>query len=116
MPTYQTLLPENIHLFLEKMSEIYSAVEHDMHIALMRGETIATLEKSLTALYQVDSITTRNVYHNLKGKHQGIKELRKTQLKDLKSTVKSIRSFIKKRQSKKTRSAKDRFIIHQKKR
>ena len=116
MPTYQTLLPENIYSFLDKMSELYSAVEKDMHVALMGGNAIATVEKTLQAKYKIDSTTTRNVYHNLKGKHQGIKELRKTQLKDLKSTVKSIRSFIKKRQSKKTRSAKDRFIIHQKKR
>ena len=60
--------------------------------ALMGGETIATVEKSLSAKYQVGSTTTRNVYHNLKSKHQSIiiKELRKTQLKDLKSTLKSI--------------------------
>ena len=116
MPTYQTLLPENIYSFLDKMSELYSAVEHDMHVALMGGKTIATVEKTLQAKYKIDSTTTRNVYHNLKGKHQGIKELRKTQIKELKSTVKSIRSFIKKRQSKKTMTKKDRFIIHQKKR
>ena len=116
MPTYQTLLSENIYSFLDRMSELYSAVERDMHVALMRGESIATIEKSLSAKYQVDSTTTRNVYHNLKGKHQSIKELRKTQVKNLKSTIRSIHSAIKKRLKKKTVTHKDRLIIHQKKR
>ena len=116
MPTYQTLLPESIYSFLSKMSELYSAVERDMHVALMRGESIAEAEKTLQAKHQVDSTTTRNVYHNLKGKHQSIKELRKTQVKDLKSTIKSIQSAIKKRLKKKQLTPKDRFIIHQKKR
>ena len=116
MPTYQTLLPESIYSFLNQMSELYSAIERDMHVALMSGNSLATVEKSLRAKYQVDSTTTRNVYHNLKGKHQGIKELRKTQIKDLKSTIKSIQSAINKRSSKKTITHKDRFIIHQKKR
>ena len=71
MPTYQTLLPDNIYSFLNRMSELYSAVERDMHVGLMRGKSIATVEKSLQAKYQVDSTTTRNIYHNLKGKHQG---------------------------------------------
>ena len=116
MPTYQTLLPKSIYLFLDKISELYSAVEKDMHVALMRGDKIAVVEKSLQTKYQVDSTTTRNVYHNLKGKHQGIKELKKTQIKDLKSTIKSIQSAIKKRLKKKQLTQKDRFIIHQKKR
>lgn len=116
MPTYQTLLPDNIYSFLDKMSEIYSAVEKDMHVALMRGESIARIEKSLQSKYKLDSTTTRNVYHNLKGKHQGIKELRKTQAKDLKSTIKSIQSAIKKRLQKKQITQKDKFIIHQQKR
>lgn len=116
MPTYQTLLPESIYSFLNQMSELYSAIERDMHVALISGNSIATVEKSLRAKYQVDSTTIRNVYHNLKGKHQGIKELRKTQIKDLKSTIKSIQSAINKRSSKKTITHKDRLIIHQKKR
>ena len=87
-----------------------------MHVALMRGESIAAIEKSLQAKYKVDSTTIRNVYHNVKGKHQGIKELKKTQAKDLKSTIKSIQSAIKKRLKKKQITQKDRFIIHQKKR
>ena len=116
MPTYQTILPDNIYPLLDRMSELYSAVEKDMHVTLMRGESISTVEKSLQAKYQVDSTTTRNVYHNLKGKHQGIKELRKTKAKDLKSTIKSISSAIKKRLKKKIVTQKDRFIIHQKKR
>ena len=116
MPTYCTLLPDNIFSFLDRMSELYSAVEKDMHSRLMRGDKIAEVEKSLQAKYQVDSTTTRNVYHNLKGKHQSIKELRKTQAKDLKSTIKSISSAIKKRSAKKTITNKDKFIIHQKKR
>ena len=131
MPTYQTVLPESIYSFLNKMSELYSAVEKDMHVALMDGEKIGVIEKSLQAKYQVDSTTTRNVYHNLKGKHQGIKELRKAQIKELKSTIKSIQSAIKKRQTDgrhklwrkppkarppKDKGQKNRFIIHQKKR
>lgn len=131
MPTYQALLPErtsrasgvspddvssSVYSFLDCMSELYSAVEKDMHVALMGGESIAVIEKTLQAKYQVDSTTTRNVYHNLKGKHSCIKELRKTQVKDLKSTIKSIQSAIKKRLKKKTITQKDRFIIHQKKR
>ena len=116
MPTYTTLLPESMYPFLARMSELYSAVEKDMHVALMGGEKIAAVEKSLSAKYQIDSTTTRNVYHNLKGKHQGIKELRKTQTLDLKSTIKSISSAIKKRLKKKKLTQKDRFVIHQKKR
>ena len=116
MPTYSTLLPDKIYSFLDKMSELYSAVEKDMHVALMRGDKIATVEKSLSNKYQVDSTTTRNVYHNLKGKHQSIKELRKTQAKDLKSTIKSIQTAIKKRSEKKKITQKEKFIIHQKKR
>jgi len=116
MPTYQTLLPESTYSFLNRMSKLYSAVEKDMHVALMSGEAIAAVEKNLQAKYQIDSTTTRNVYHNLKGKHQGIRELRKTQAKNLKSTIKSISSAIKKRLKKKTITQKDRFIIHQKKR
>ena len=61
MPTYRTLLPDNIYSFLDRVSELYSAVEKDMHVALMRGELIAVVEKSLQAKYQVDSTTTRNV-------------------------------------------------------
>ena len=116
MPTYQTLLPETIYSFLDKMSELYSAIEREMHVGLMRGDTIAAVEKSLQAKYRVDSTTTRNVYHNLKGKHQSVKELRKTQVKDLKSTIKSIQSAIKKRLKKKQITQRDRFIVHQKKR
>ncbi len=116
MPTYQALLPPNIYSFLDKMGELYSAVEKELHVALMSGDKIGAIEKSLQSKYQIDSTTTRNVYHNLKGKHQGIKELRKTQIKDLKSTIKSIQSAIKKRQKKKKLNSKDRFFIHQKKR
>lgn len=122
MPTYQTLLPDNMHPFLDSMASLYSAIEREMHVALMGGEKIAAIEKSLQSKYKVDSTTTRNVYHNLKGKHQGIKELRKTQVKNLKSSIKSIQSSIKKRLETKASAAcktitqKDRFIIHQKKR
>ncbi len=116
MPTYQTLLPETIYSFLDKMSELYSAVERDMHVSLMHGESIGAIEKLLQSKYQVGSTTTRNVYHNLKGKHQSIKELRKTQSKDLKSSIKSIQSAIKKRLKKKLLSQKDKFIVHHKKR
>ncbi|MDJ0692240.1 MAG: hypothetical protein QNJ41_27585, partial [Xenococcaceae cyanobacterium MO_188.B32] len=112
MPTYQTLLPERtyqadgvspsvlsstIYSFLDKMAVLYSQIEREMHVAIVSGEKLSVIEKQLQSRYQVDSTTTRNVYHNLKGKHQGIKELRKNQVKDLKSTIKSIQSAIKKR-------------------
>ncbi len=116
MPTYQTLLPNNIYPFLDSMATLYSQIERDMHSCLMGGEKIGIIEKSLQSKYQVDSTTVRNVYHNLKGKHKSIKELRKTQIKDLKSTIKSIQSAIKKRLKKKNLDEKDRFFIHQKKR
>ncbi len=116
MPTYQTLLPETIYSFLDKMAVLYSQIEREMHVAIVSGEKLSVIEKQLQSRYQVDSTTTRNVYHNLKGKHQGIKELRKNQVKDLKSTIKSIQSAIKKRLKKKNLDEKDRFFIHQKRR
>ncbi len=116
MPTFQTMLPKSIYSFLNKMSELYSAVEKDMHVALIKGEKITAIEKFLQVKYKVDSTTIRNVYHNLKGKHQAIKESRKTQIKDLRATIKSIQSAINKRAQKKNITQKDKFIIHQKKR
>ena len=116
MPTYQTLLPETIYSFLDKMAALYSQIEREMHVAIVNGEKLSVIEKQLQSRYQVGSTTTRNVYHNLKGKHQGIKELRKNQVKDLKSTIKSIQSAIKKRLKKKNLTSKDRFFLHQKKR
>ena len=116
MPTYQTLLLKNIYPFLDSMATLYSQIERDMHSGLMHGEKISIIEKSLQSKYKVDSTTVRNVYHNLKGKHSSIKELRKTQAKDLKGAIRSIQSAIKKRQKKKQLSQKDRFFIHQKKR
>ena len=98
------------------MAALYSQIERDMHSCLMSGEKIGTIEKSLQSKYQVDSTTVRNVYHDLKGKHKSIKELRKNQVKDLKSTIKSIQSAILKRLKKKNLDEKDRFFIHQKKR
>ena len=98
------------------MTVLYSQIEREMHIAIVSGEKLSAIEKQLQSRYQVDSTTIRNVYHNLKGKHQGVKELRKNQVKDLKSTIKSIQSAIKKRLKKKIVTAKDRFVIHQKKR
>ena len=116
MPSYQTLLPNNIYPFLDSMAALYSQIERDMHSYLMGGEKINVVEKSLQSKYKVDSTTIRNVYHNLKGKHSSIKELRKTQVKELKGTIRSIQSGIKKRQKKKQLSQKDRFFLHQKKR
>ena len=123
MPTYQTLLPSNIYQFLNSMANLYSAIEKEMHVALLAGEKIGNLEKKLQHKYQVDSSTVRNVYHNLKGKHTSIKELKKTQIKELKSSISSIKQSIKTQekkyqaQLKKGQSTqKQRFIIHQKKR
>ncbi len=72
MPTYQTVLLESIYLFLEKTSKSYSGIEKYMHVALMRGKSIATVEKKLQAKRRVDSTTTRNVYHNITGKYLNI--------------------------------------------
>ncbi len=94
MPTYQTKLPANIYPFLESMVNLYAAIEKQMHISLLAGEKIGLIEKSLQNQFQVDSTTVRNVYHSLKGKHSGIKKLRKTQSKDLKSTITSIKKSI----------------------
>lgn len=116
MPSYQTLLPNHIYPFLDSMAVLYSQIEWDMHSCLMRGEKINEVEKSLQSKYKVDSTTVRNVYHNLKGKHKSIKELRKTQTKELKGTIRSLQNTIKKRLKKKQINQKDRFFIHQKKR
>ncbi len=123
MPTYQTLLPSNIYPFLESMANLYSVIEKEMHVASLKEEKIGIIEKHLQNKYQVDSTTVRNVYHNLKGKHSGIKELKKNQTKELKSTIASIKKSIATQQKrcktklKKQQSArKHRFIIHQKNR
>ncbi|MGK7895286.1 MAG: hypothetical protein AB4372_17105, partial [Xenococcus sp. (in: cyanobacteria)] len=123
MPTYQTLLPSNIYQFLNSMANLYSAIEKEMHVALLAGEKIGNLEKKLQNQYQVDSSTVRNVYHNLKGKHTSIKELKKTQIKELKSSISGIKQSIKTQekkyqaQLKKGQSTqKQRAYIHQKKR
>lgn len=116
MPTYQTLLPNNIYPFLDSMAALYSQIERDMHSCLMREGKINVIEKSLQSKYKVDSTTIRNVYHNLKGKHKSIKELRKTHLLELKGTIRSLNNAIKKRLKKKQLNQKDRFFIHQKKR
>ena len=123
MPTYQTLLPSNIYPFLESMASLYSAIEKKMHVALLTGEKIGSIEKRLQNEFQVDSTTIRNVYHDLKGKHSSIFELRKTQAQDLKSTIASIKKSIKTQQKrvsakikKQQSTGKHRFIIHQKKR
>ena len=66
MPTYQTLLPETIYSFLDKMAALYSQIEREMHVGLMSGEKLSIIEKQLQSKYQVGSTTTRNVYHDLK--------------------------------------------------
>ncbi len=123
MPTYQTLLPSNIYRFLESMASLYSAIEKQMHMALLAGEKIGSIEKRLQNEFQVDSTTVRNVYHDLKGKHSSIKELRKTQTKELKSAISSIKKSITTQQKriktklkKQQSTSKHLFIIHQKKR
>ena len=105
------------------MANLYSAIEKQMHVALLSGEKIDVIEKRLQSKYQVDSTTVRNVYHDLKGKHSGILELRKTHVRELKSTISSIKKSIKTQQKrynsqlKKQQSThKQRLIIHQKKR
>ena len=123
MPTYQTLLPSNIYPFLNSMANLYSAIEKEMHVALLAKEKIRDIEKRLQNKYQVDSTTVRNIYHNLKGKHSSIKELKKTHIKELKSSTRSIEQSIKTqekkyqaKQKKGQSTQKERFTIHQKKR
>ena len=123
MPSFQTLLPFQIYSFLDEMAQLYSQIEREMHLRLNKGEKIGQIEKSLQVKYQVDSTTVRNVYHNLKGKHQSIRELQKTQAQDLKNTITSIKKTIsqyekriKKRIKKQQSVKKERLIIHQKKR
>ena len=110
MLIYQTLLPETIYSFFDKMAALYSQIEREMRVGIINGEKLSVIEKHLQSKYQVDSTTIRNVYHNLKGKHQAIKELRKTQIKDLKSTLKSIQSTIRKRLKKKNVTSVD-FLL-----
>ena len=123
MPTYQTLLPCSIYSFLDQMTRLYSQIEKSMHVSLNQGEKIGEIEKSLQSKYRVDSTTVRNVYHNLKGKHQSMRELQKTQVKELKATIssikKSINQYSKKIASKRKKNQplnKECFILHQKKR
>ncbi len=123
MPTFPTLLPFHIYSFLDSMAQLYSQIEREMHLRLNKGEKIGQIEKSLQVKYQVDSTTVRNVYHNLKGKHQSIRELQKTQAQDLKNTITSIKKSIsqyekriKKRIKKQQSVKKERAYIHQKKR
>ncbi len=123
MPTYLTLLPSNIYPFLESMANLYSAIEKQMHVAILKGEKIGTIEKSLQNKFQADSTTVSNVYHDLKGKHSAIKELKKTQTKELKSNISSLKKSIATQQKRCQQSLarqqsthKHRFIIHQKKR
>ena len=94
MPSFQTLLPFHIYSFLDSMAQLYCQIEREMHLRLNKGEKIGQIEKSLQRKYQVDSTTVRNVYHNLKGKHQSIRELQKIQVKDLKNTITSIKKSI----------------------
>lgn len=123
MPTYQTLLPPSIYSFLDRMARLYSQIEKSMHVSLNQGEKIGEIEKSLQSKYSVDSTTVRNVYHNLKGKRQSIRELQKTQVKELKATISSIKKSIN-RYSQKIASRRKKnqslnfecFILHQKKR
>ena len=56
MPTYQTLLPSNIYQFLNSMANLYSAIEKEMHVALLAKEKIGNLEKRLQNKYQVDAV------------------------------------------------------------
>ena len=121
MPSFQTLLPFEIYSFLDEMAQLYSQIEREMHLRLDKGEKIGQIEKSLQVKYQVDSTTVRNVYHNLKGKHQGIKELQKTQAQDLKNRLTSIKKSIlqyekriNKRIKKQQSVNKERLRIHQK--
>ena len=123
MPTYQTILPHSVYPFLESMATLYSTIEKEMHVSLLAGEKTSSIEKCLQNKFQVDSTTVRNVYHNLKGKHSSIIEIKKVRVKELKSTINSIKKSITTQQKRvKTKlkqqqsTQKHRLIIHQKKR
>lgn len=123
MPTYQTLLPQQIYSFLDEMCQLYSQLERVMYVRLMAGETRAVVEKSLASSHKVDSTTVRNVYHNLKGKIDSVKELQKISHKELKTAIAGIDKSIKRHSKQAKKKAKrrlsnqeERFIVHQKKR
>jgi IS605 OrfB family transposase len=123
MATYCTLLPESLNAALNAMSSLYATLEHEMHVALERGESLGVIELRLQSKHKVDSTTTRNVWHNLKGKQSSVKELRDVHAAELKGAIASIEKSIKKteKQIKAKRKAgesveAERFTIHQKKR
>ena len=123
MPTCLTLLPESLDSFLNAMSPLYAGIEHDMQSRLSKGDVLGAIELSLQIKYGVDSTTTRNVWHNLKGKQSSVAELRDIEAKDIKASIASIEKSIKKLEKgiKQKRKdgvgfSKDEFIIHQKKR
>jgi len=124
MPTYCTKLPDHLVPFLDATAALYSKIEHEMHVLVLEGsKTLAQIEKYLQGTHGVDSTTIRNVWDNLKGKHQSIAELQDVRRKELKGAISSIEKSIKKlrKQIKSKKKAgedfsKERFTIHQKQR
>jgi IS605 OrfB family transposase len=123
MPTACTLLPKSLDPFLNAMSALYSGIEHDMHALLSKGDAIGSIELSLQVKYGVDSTTTRNVWHNLKGKQSSVAELQAIEAKDIKDSIVSIEKAVKKlektvkqKRKDKVDFSKEKFTIHQKKR
>ena len=94
MLTCKTIFPHSVYPFLESMATLYSTIEKEIHVSLLAGEKTSSIEKCLQNKFQVDSTTVRNVYHNLKGKHSSIIEIKKVRLKELKSTINSIKKSI----------------------
>jgi hypothetical protein len=123
MPTCTTLLPESLDPFLDAMSSLYAGMEHEMHSLLSKDSVLGAVELSLQSKHGVDSTTTRNIWHNLKGKQLAVAELRDSEAKGLKDSIASIEKFIRRLEKgiKQKRKAqldvsKDKFTIHQKKR
>jgi hypothetical protein len=96
MPTACTLLPESLDPLLNAMSALYSGIEHDMHALLSKGDAIGVIELLLQVKYGVDSTTTRNVWHNLKGKQSSVAGLRAIEAKGIKDSIISIEKAVKK--------------------
>jgi hypothetical protein len=122
MPTACTLLPESLDPFLNAMSALYSGIEHDLHASLSKGGVLGATELSLQSKHGVDSTTTRNVWHNLKGKQASVDELRAVEAKGIKGSIDSTEKAVRKLEKTVKQKRKDRvdfsgerFTIHQKK-
>jgi IS605 OrfB family transposase len=123
MPTYSELLPQSLDAFLDATSSLYATLEHEMHAMTSKGMAVGKVEHILQSRHKVDFTTTRNVWHNLKGKQRSIAELREINAQDIQHSIKSIGKnikalckSIKAKRKKGENASKDEFTLHQKKR